>query len=303
MRIAIVGTGALGGFYGAMLARGGYDVHFLARRDYEKIRDNGLVVRSVQGDFHLEQVNCYRRPDEIGPVDLAFIAFKATDNQVYESLLSPLMGPRSLALTAQNGLGNEEQLAEIFGAERVAGGLAFLCANRHEDGTIEHLDYGHMHIGNYQRPPDVKLLEFGKMLESSGVRCEVVENLALSRWKKLIWNVPFNGLSTLTDQTVDKIVSDPTLRSRALALMKELQIIASVYGLNIDDAFLNLMMEYTDKMKPYYTSMHLDARAGKELEIEAIFGEPLCYAQKKNIPVPQLESLYTGLKIKYSENL
>lgn len=299
MRIAIVGTGALGGFYGAMLARGGHDIHFLARRDYKKLRKNGLVVRSVQGDFYLEKINCYRHPGDIGLVDLAFISIKATDNKAYETLLTPLMGPKTLALTAQNGLGNEERLAEIFGAKRVAGGLAFLCANRHEDGSIEHLDYGHMHIGNFQRPPDATINSFAKKLNDSGVKCEVVENLALSRWKKLMWNVPFNGLSTLTDQTVNKIVTDPALRSKASALMKELQVVAKAYGLVVDESFLNLMMEYTDQMKPYYTSMHLDARAGKELEIESIFGQPLRYAQEKNISVPQLEHLYSCLKAKF----
>ena len=231
MRIAIVGTGALGGFYGAMLARGGHDVHFLMRRDYEKVKAEGLFVRSIRGDFHLEPVHCYRHSSDIGPVDVAFIAIKATDNEAYQTLLSPLMGPDTLILTAQNGLGNEERLADLFGPERIAGGLAFLCANRLDDGTIDHLDYGHIHIGNFLRPTDTRLNAFAERLNNSGVECTVVENLAQSRWKKLMWNVPFNGLSTLTDQTVDRIVSDSTLRKRAFGLMIELQTIAGAYDL------------------------------------------------------------------------
>ena len=299
MRIAIVGTGALGGYYGAMLARSGQDVHFLMRRDYDRVKSHGLFVHSCNGDFHLKQVQCYNDPVDIGPVDLAFISIKATDNDILGGLLQPLMAEDTRALTAQNGLGNEEVLAEVFDAERVAGGLAFLCSNRLDDGVIHHLDYGHIHIGNFNRPPDEMLYRFGKMLNDSGIKCEVVENLALSRWKKLIWNVPFNGLTTLTDQTVDNIVGDPELRSWAQELMKELQAIAASYELYIEDSFLDLMMEYTDKMKPYYTSMHVDARSGREIEIEPIIGRPLRYAEKHGIAAPCLSRLYRNLKEKY----
>jgi len=299
MRIAIVGSGALGGYYGAMLARKGCDVHFLMRRDYERVKANGLFVRSVKGDFHLASVQCYRDPDKIGVVDVAFVAIKATDNEAYERLVTPLMGEESLVLTAQNGLGNEDCLAQLFGAKRVAGGLAFLCANRLEDGTIDHLDYGHLHIGNFQRGPDARLHRLGVMFNRSGIECKVVESLALSRWKKLIWNVPFNGLSTLADQTVDKIVADPTLRKRAFGLMKELQAVAGAYGLSIEDTFVDLMMEYTDKMTPYFTSMHLDAQAGRAVEVEPIFGQPLRCAQLKGIPTALLSELYEGLKERF----
>jgi len=213
------------------------------------------------------------------------------------------MGADSLVLTAQNGLGNEECLAQLFGPKRVAGGLAFLCANRSEDGTIEHLDYGHIHIGNFQRGPDQRLHRLSEMFNRSGIECKVVESLALSRWKKLIWNVPFNGLSTLTDQTVDKIVANPTLRKRAFGLMKELQAVASAYDLIIEDAFVDLMMDYTDKMKPYFTSMYLDAQAGRAVEIEPIFGQPIRYAQLKGMATPLLNQLYDDLKKRFPKNL
>lgn len=300
MRIAIVGTGAVGGYYGAMLARSGQDVHFLMRRDYAKVKANGLCVRSCLGNFHLDSVSCYNNPHDIGPVDLAFISIKATDNDQLSELVTPLMARHTRALTVQNGLGNEEILANIVAAENVAGGLAFLCSNRLDDGTIHHLDYGHIHIGNYRRPPDKTLNTFGQMLNDCGVKCEVVENLALSRWKKLIWNVPFNGLTTLTDQTVDKIVGNPELRQWARGLMLELQAAAASYDLYIENSFLDLMMEYTDKMEPYYTSMHLDARCGRKLEIEPIIGQPLRYAEKHNMAVPCLSRLYHKLKEKYS---
>ncbi|MBN1846873.1 MAG: putative 2-dehydropantoate 2-reductase [Sedimentisphaerales bacterium] len=296
MRIAIVGAGALGSFYGGLLAKAGYDVHFLLRRDYPAVRRHGLTVRSVWGDFQLPRVNCYRDVGRMGTMDLVFIGLKTTANDRYGELVGPLMGPDSLALSAQNGLGNEERLAELFGPPRVAGGLAFLCCNRQAPGVICHLDYGFLSIGNYRRGPDGRLERLGAMLQRSGVDCRLVEDLEEARWKKLIWNVPFNGLSTLLDQKVDAIMHDPARRRRAWRLMREVQAAARSQGKAIEDGFLEHMMELTDKMEPYFTSMHLDRRAGRPLETEAIVGEPLRRGRAGGVELPEMQLLYDGLR-------
>jgi 2-dehydropantoate 2-reductase len=296
MRIAIVGSGAMGGLYGAFLARAGYDVHFLMRRDYEAVKASGLTVQSCRGDFHLDSVQCYRQPEDIGIVDWVFVGLKTTANDFFQQLIWPLVGPQTRVLTAQNGLGNEETLAGLFGAERVAGGLAFLCSNRTSPGVICHLDYGFLHIGNFRRGPDEVLLAFADMMNAAGVECAVVDDLALARWKKLIWNVPFNGLSALLDMTVDKIMANPTLHERSWRLMKEVQAAAGANGLVIEDGFLEYMMELTVKMEPYYTSMHLDRQHGCPMEIESIIGEPLRRGQQQGLDLPEMKNLYAGLK-------
>lgn len=296
MRIGIVGAGAMAGLYGAFLARAGYDVHFLMRSDYDAVRSHGLTVESCQGDFHLDHVNCYRRPEEIGPVDLVFIGLKTTANAHYQELVAPLMGPDTRVLTAQNGLGNEERLAELFGAQRIAGGLAFLCSNRKAPGVIHHLDYGFFRMGNFRRPPDEMLRTFASMMQEAGVECTTVDDLALARWSKLIWNVPFNGLSALLDLTVDKIMKEATLHARAQRLMKEVQSAAGADGQMIDDGFLEYMMGLTVRMEPYHTSMHLDRRHGRPMEIEAIIGEPLRRGQQHGLDLPEMQTLYAGLR-------
>jgi len=295
MRIAIVGAGALGAFYGAKLALAGFDVHFLLRRDYQVVRRRGLHIHGWQGDFHLAHVNCYLDVAEIGLVDLVFIGLKTTANDHYEQLLQPLMGNDTLALTAQNGLGNEEQLAEMFGPQRVAGGLAFLCSNRRENGVIEHLDYGQIHIGNYDRPPDATLRKFGAMLNACGVQCQVVDDLALARWKKLVWNVPFSGLSALLDMKVNQIVADGPLRLRARRLMDEVQAAAAANAVLIEDCFLHEMIAATERMKPYYTSMHLDARTHRPLEVDSIIGQPLRRGIAHGLDMPEMAKLYAQL--------
>jgi len=295
MRIAVVGAGALGGYYGALLVRAGFDVHFLMRRDYKAVRQKGLMVHSCNGDFYLPKVNCYRRVEDIPPVDLVFVGLKTTANDFYQQLLTPLMGAETRVLTAQNGLGNDERLAELFGPERVAGGLAFLCSNRLEPGVINHLDYGHIHIGNFGRGPDEKLQRFGEMLRQSYVKCEVVDNLALAQWRKLVWNVPFNGLSALLDKTVDCIMADDELCVCVERLMKEVQAAAQSHGLVIEDESLVKMMDYSAKMKPYYTSMQLDRHQRQPMEIESIIGEPLRRGQGLGLDLPGMQRLYSDL--------
>ncbi len=297
MRIAIVGSGALGCYYGSMLVRGGYDVHFLMRRDYEAVRKNGLTVKSCDGDFLLCPVQCYSRPENIGKADLVFIGLKTTANDQYAVLIQPLLASHTRILTAQNGLGNEEQLAGLFGPERIAGGLAFLAANRLEPGVLLHIGYGQINIGNFNRPPDQTLAKFAQILNHSSVSCQMMENLTLARWQKLIWNVPFNGLSALHNLTVDIMVRDPDFRKLIRTIMCEVQAAAASYGLMIEDEFLDKMMASSDSLHcAYYTSMHLDRLHRSHMEIEAIIGEPLRKGRNNSVQMPQTEKLYQGLK-------
>jgi 2-dehydropantoate 2-reductase len=286
----------MGGLYGAYLARKGYDVHFLMRRDYEVVKESGLTVKSYKGDFHLDRVNCYRDPAEIGRVDLVFVGLKTTANGYYDQLISPLIGPDTRVLSAQNGLGNDERLAGLFGVQRVAGGLAFLCSNREGPGVIHHLDYGFFQTGNLLRPPDETLRSFCRMMQDAGVECSLVDDLTLTRWKKLVWNVPFNGLSALLDLTVDRIMQDVQLHSRAWRLMKEVQAAALANRVALDDGFLDHMMDLTVRMKPYHTSMHLDRQRGRPMEIEAIIGEPLRRGRQQGLQLAEMQALYAGLK-------
>ena len=296
MRIAVAGAGGGGGPSGASRAGGGSAVHSLMRRDDGAVRSSGLTVKSWRGDSPPDHVRCYRRPEEIGAADLVFIGLKTTANSHYQELVAPLVGPDTRVLTAQNGLGNEERLAELFGAEHIAGGLAFLCSNRAAPGVIHHLDYGFFQTGDFQRPPDDTLRTFAGMMQHAGVECTIADDLALARWKKLIWNVPFNGLSALLDLTVDKIMANPDLHGRAWRLMKEVQAAAGADGLHIDDAFLDHMMDLTVKMKPYYTSMHLDRRSGNPMETEAIIGDPLRRGRRHALPLPEMQLLLDGLR-------
>lgn len=296
-RIAVVGAGAVGGYYGAKLAHSGRDVHFLMRRDLEHVRKGGLQVRSKQGDFHLEKVECHGDTAEIGPVDLVIIALKATSNAALETLIPPLLKEGTMLLTLQNGLGNEEFLAERFGRERVLGGLCFVCLNRTEPGVIEHIGEGRISIGEFSGAPLPRTHAVAAEFKRAGVACSAVENLAHERWRKLVWNVPFNGLSIVGGGIdVAEILADEDLRYLTRRLMQEVIAAAGALGFLIPEAFVEDNIRKTEGMGAYRPSSLIDFLEGRAVEVEAIWGEPCRRATNAGAEVGRLEMLYHQIR-------
>src|SRR5437867_1101242 len=206
MKIAVVGCGAVGSYYGAMLCRDGQDVHFLLRSDDDVVRRKGILIRSPTGTFNVRP-RCARIPEEIGASDLVLIGLKTTANDQFPRLLPPLVGPKTAIVTLQNGLGNEEQLARLFPAEQIVGGLCFVCLNRLEPGVIHHLAHGQVVIGEFKRRPQRRTHDLARTFEQAGVPCRVTDDLARAHWEKLTWNVPFNGLGVASAAGYDAVMS------------------------------------------------------------------------------------------------
>src|ERR1700693_484159 len=192
-RIGIIGSGAVGTYYGAKLAYAGSDVHFLVRGDLTEVRRDGIFVRGEDENFRVAKVNCYNSTKEIGPCDLVIIAIKTTSNCDLVDLVPPLLHGQTMLLTLQNGLGNEEFLSEHFGAERVLGGLCFIAVDRHSRTEVERYDYGLIILGEFARPAQPRTHQIATEFARSGIKCSVTDDVALERWRKLIWNIPFNG--------------------------------------------------------------------------------------------------------------
>ncbi|MGC3991000.1 MAG: 2-dehydropantoate 2-reductase [Chthoniobacteraceae bacterium] len=220
-KIAIVGSGALGSYYGAKLAHAGYNVHFLLRSDYEHVREHGLAVRSPGGGIQLSQVNAHAGPEDIGPCDVVLIALKTTGNEALAKLIPPLLGPETMLVTLQNGLGNEELLAAQFGEQRVLGGLCFVCLNRVASGVIEHYGHGTLSLGEFRRSSQQRTHFLAAAFRESGIETHVVENLVTERWRKLVWNIPFNGLSIVARANVEEVLGNFALEKLARTLMEE----------------------------------------------------------------------------------
>jgi 2-dehydropantoate 2-reductase len=295
-RIAIVGAGAIGLYYGGKLANFGRDVHFLLRRDFETVRKRGLRIRSKSENIHVAKVNAWRSTDEIGPCDLVIVAVKTTSNDDLPPLIAPLLGEKTIILTLQNGLGNEEFLAERFGPERIMGGLCFICLNRIEPGIVEQVDHGRLTIGEFQVYPRPRLHDVAWEFKRCGVVCSVVADLAFERWRKLVWNIPFNGLTiTAGGLATSAILANDALRQLALELMDETIAIANACGYSLPTAVALDLMKRTESMGAYRPSSLIDYLAGRPLEIEAIWGEPLRRARAAGMEAPQLERLYCKL--------
>ena len=296
-RIAVVGAGAIGGYYGAKLAYLGRDVHFLMRSDLRQVRRSGIRIRGRTENVHLAKVNAYASTEEIGPCDLVLIAVKATANADLLSLIPPLLHERTMLLTLQNGLGNEEFLAENFGAERVIGGLCFVCLNRVSRGMIEHYDIGRLVIGEHAGYPLARTHDVAWEFKRCGIVCTVAENIGFERWRKLVWNIPFNGLSVVAGGLdTAAILADDSLRARTLALMDEVIAAANRCGYALPTAVALQQIKRTETLGAYKPSTLIDYEARRPLEIEAIWGEPLRRARAAGFEMPKLEQLYHELK-------
>lgn len=299
-RIAVVGAGALGLYYGGRLARAGHDVTFLARGDLPELRLNGVTVAYPGERYTVNPVKAAASAEEIGPVDLVVIGLKATANHALPRLLPPLLGPETAVVNLQNGLGVDEQVAAVAGAERVIGALCFVCVNRTAPGVAECTMAGYVAMGELAGGPLARTEAVALLFKGAGVKTQVAVSLLTARWHKLVWNLPFNGLSVVAGagregMSTDLILQDAVLETRVWALMREVQTIARAEGVEIADAYLEKQVEQTRPMGPYKPSTMVDYVAGRPLELEPIWGEPLRRARALGVPAPELEKLYAEL--------
>jgi 2-dehydropantoate 2-reductase len=315
MKIAVVGCGALGSFYGAKLIRAGQDVHFLLRSDYDAVRRRGVFIQSPEGNFNVRP-HCARTPEDIGPSDLILIGLKTTANDQFPKLLPPLLGSNTAILTLQNGLGNEAQLAKLFPIEQILGGLCFVCLNRIEPGVIRHLDHGRVILGEYNRWPEPRTHDIAALFRDAGIPCKVTDNLAQAHWEKLVWNIPFNGLGVASAAgydaiagndstgkfvvgpclTTDQLLADSRWEKLVRELMLEVIRSANALGCSLDESVSKKQIERTRTMGAYKASTLVDFERGQPLELESLFLEPLRQAKAAGVPVPRLEKLASVLQ-------
>lgn len=304
MRIGIIGAGALGLYYGAVLQRAGHDLHFLLRRDFEAIHQNGLKVLSVNGDFQLREVKGYVSPEEMGKMDLVIVGLKTFANHRFSELITPLLDDNTLILTLQNGLGNEESLAELFGADRIIGGVAFLCANRGEPGVVQHLGEGRIIIGEYGACRPGRIEGLGKIFHNAGIPCKPVAELKKARWEKLVWNIPFNGICALMSVTVEALLANHAAKQLVVDIMHEVIRGGNAQPIKekIKDEFAAGLVKFSEGLGAYKPSMLIDRLEGRTLELDAIFKIPLRTANEKGISMPKVEELYALLELSEEDN-
>ena len=275
IRYGVIGTGALGGFYGGKLAKAGQEVHFLLRSDFEYVRESGLQVDSVDGDFHLPKVNAYRSSSEMPVCDVILVCLKTTANHSLPEILKPIIHSKSVVILMQNGLGQEEDLSIQLPGVAIGGGLAFICSNKIGPGHIQHLDYGRIIIGSYNVSDSEILKSLVLDFQAAGVPSELSLDLNQSRWQKLAWNIPFSGLTVVLDTDTELLMVNENSRQLALELMLEVIHGANVCGVPLNESLAGKMIDMTLKMNPYAPSMKLDYDHRRPMEIEYIYSKPV----------------------------
>ena len=297
MKIAIVGTGALGGWYAGLLAEAGHEVHCLARSDHEVINRDGLTLRNKGTQRIVRVASAAPEASAIGPCDLVVVTLKSTSNDALPRLLGPLLGPATLVVTLQNGMGNVEALAKLLPAERILAGLCFVCINRIAPAVIDTTLAGYVRMAAAVGPINPAVERCVEIFADAGVDCQAEASLEAVLWKKLCWNIPFNGLSIAAGGiTTDLILADPALNERAYLLMKEVQAAAVARGHGFEDAHIKRQFVVTVGMGPYRPSSLIDFMEGRDVEVEGIWGEPLRRGLAAGVPMPQTQRLVEDIK-------
>jgi 2-dehydropantoate 2-reductase len=304
---AIIGTGAIGGFYGACLQKAGFDVHFMLNRDFSHVCQHGLVIESPDGDFSLPTVQAYSDAKQMPKCDVVIVALKTTNNHLLPQILPQVLKDDGVVLVLQNGWGMEEEIAQIVGSDRIIGGVCFTFNYKVGAGHIHHLDYGLITLADYApgyvaKGVTTRLCQIAADFSIANVMVQLHEDLFLARWQKLICNIPFNGLSVILDSTIEKLIKNRDVLALIEQLMTEIVAAAAAYDRQIPEFYLQKRLKQTATMKHYQTSMKVDFDQGRSLELETIFGNPLRKAWQAGVQMPQVSMLYRQLKFFDAQN-
>ena len=296
MRYGIIGTGAIGGYYGARLAQSGQEVHFLLRSDYDYVKEHGLQVDSCNGSFHLDNPHIYNNSSDMPVCQVVLVCLKSINNQKLKELLPPLLDKDTLVVLIQNGIGVEEDIQKMFPGTALAAGLAFICSAKTEPGRVNHQCYGQINIGNYSCKNEALVQQVIDEFNAADVKAGQVEYQE-ARWKKAVWNMPFNGMTVALNTQTDLLLKNPATRQLIREQMMEVIGAAQHLGVkNIDASFADLMIQMTDEMTPYSPSMKLDYDFHRRMEIYYLYTRPIEIAQKAGFNMPKLAMLEAELK-------
>lgn len=291
LSFAVIGTGAIGGFYGGLLARRGHRVQFLARSDFSVLRTSGLTLH-LGGETINQPVEVTNHPDGIESPDFVLVTGKATANEIFAEQIEAFWKPGMTLVCLQNGIGPTDFFAQRWGAESIVGGLCFVCVNRTAPGVVHNLLRGKVELAEAFGPLSPRVEILVAAFNDAGVPCRGFDSLEEIQWKKLCWNIPFNGLAIAAGGIdTEKILASPPLVRLARTLMEEIRTVSAARGFPIDDAFIERQFTQTRQMGPYRPSSLIDYLEDRPVEVEPIWGEPLRRGLAAGLPLPALQTL------------
>ncbi len=295
MKYAIIGTGAIGGYYGARLAQSGKEVHFLLHSDYEYVCQNGLQIDSCDGAFHLDRINAYNNTQQMPECDVVIVGLKTINNHLLPTLLPPILKSDTIVVLIQNGIGVESDVQQMFPNVQLVAGLAFICAAKTRAGHISHQSLGRINLAPYSCRDEGRFAEIIRDFEQAGIPAHPAEYHE-ARWKKAVWNMPFNGMTVALNTQTDLLLDNPHTQQLIHRQMLEVIGAARACGVtHIDETFADKMIKMTRQMPPYSPSMKLDYDFHRPMEIAYLYRRPISEAASHGYAMPCLSMLEAEL--------
>jgi 2-dehydropantoate 2-reductase len=297
MKIGVVGTGAVGGYFGGLLSKNGNEVVFLARgKNFEVMKKEGLFINSERESFKVHQYFTDQL-SSFSDVDLVLFCLKSNATKEVAEKLLPYLKKDALILTLQNGVDNEEVLSEIFGANRVLSAAAYIQTSVIKEGVVQQIGRPpQLVIGAVDERKQDVAGEIASLFNKANIQTFVSKHIMEVKWKKLLWNVTFNPLSALLQISVGNILDHPELNQTAQTICKEAITVAQKIGMRINDDFYQEIFERGKFAKEHKTSMLQDRLRGKKMEIESICGHIIKKGKEFQVETPALETVYRLLK-------
>jgi 2-dehydropantoate 2-reductase len=296
MRIAVMGAGAVGGYFGARLAAAGQDLAFLARGSHlDAMRKEGLRVKSIQGDLHIQALFT-SDPFEVGPVDLVLFCVKSYDTEDAAAKLAPMIGEKTAILSLQNGIDNADKIAASWGKARTLGAVVYLGAVVAAPGRLEHRAGGRIVLGNLDGQTSATAKRVEQALTDAKISCALSSEIRKVMWTKLVWNAPFCALSCLARANVREILESDSLRKLAADCMEEVREAALSTGIELAPPVIEETFTFSKTLGDFKPSMLQDLEARKPLEYEALNGVVVALLGQKGKKAPINEAAYAILK-------
>ncbi len=295
-QIMMVGAGAVGGFFGAHLAKNHPNVSFLLRpKTLEAVKAHGLTVRSAAGTFTVNPVAA-SDPRALPRPDLVILSMKAYDLDEAIHQLEPVLSERTVLLTLQNGVEAEDRILQRLARDCVVGGVAFIYAKIAAPGVIEHYKKGALAIGELMGHKSQRVLRIAELFTQAGIPCSVVEDIRRSKWEKMCWNCVFNPLTVILTDRVAKALDHPEMLSVIRQIVGEVAAVSAGCKVPLAPDIAEQVVRWTQELRDIHTSMYDDWKAGRRTEIDYLNGYVARRGRELGIPTPLNEALTAMIK-------
>ena len=298
MKILIMGTGGVGGYYGGLLAGQGNEVTFVARGVHLKaIQQEGLKVKSVHGDFTISPAQATHDPADVGPVDLILFCVKTYSTDDAAQAILPAVGPQTVVMSLQNGIDAAERLGKVLGVERVIGGATWLSAAVEVPGLIKQISqFRRIVFGELDGGSSERIQSIYELLKNTGISVEISEDIQKVLWTKLVFITAVSSLGALTRLPIGEYRTVPETRHLLSSIMQEVESAARAQGVSLDGNVVQNWMDFIDNAAPNIKpSMQLDVEAGSRTEIESMIGVVGRKGRELGIPTPVSDFVYASL--------